>query len=192
MVRRGISQGTNPTPIWRRLRLISALKLAHNGKMHFYDLSKIRSLRSFFSKTMRWRVIYEDGQRRYSPGDESHANLEMFTTFLCAQNGSFLSSRFLHYTQNSVVAQFFLKNNAMEGDVKDWDWETWPMGRIPHYFWYVFSHIWLSNQPSRRKLVKYRDLGVAGVVFQFFLKRTTMKCEIFFSDEISTGGGTPN
>ena len=68
----------------------------------------------------------------------------------------------------------------MEGDVKDWDWETWPMGRIPHYFWYVFSHIWLSNQPSRRKLVKYRDLGVAGVVFQFFLKNTTMECENFF------------
>ena len=119
MVREDIAQGTNPTLIWRCLRPFFVLKMAHFYRVGFCIIRKIRSLRSFFSKTMRWRVIYEDGQRRYSPGDESHANLEMFTTFLCAQNGSFLSSRFLHYTQNSVVAQFFLKNNAMEGDVKD-------------------------------------------------------------------------
>ena len=87
MVRKGISQGTNPTPIWRRLRLISALKLAHNGKMHFYDLSKIRSLRSFFSKTMRWRVMLRIEIERHGPWEESHTIFDTcFLIFDCQIN----------------------------------------------------------------------------------------------------------
>ena len=87
MVREDIAQGTNPTLIWRCLRPFFVLKMAHFYRVGFCIIRKIRSLRSFFSKTMRWRVMLRIEIERHGPWEESHTIFDTcFLIFDCQIN----------------------------------------------------------------------------------------------------------
>ena len=60
----------------------------------FLNFTQNSVMAQFFLKKMRWRVICQDGQIRYTLGHESHAILETIKTFLCAQNGFFSKVHF--------------------------------------------------------------------------------------------------
>ena len=87
VVSEDIPLGTSPTLIWGRLRPFLLLKKAHFCRVPFCILRKIRSLRSFFSKTMRWRVMLRIEIERHSPWEESHTIFHTcFLIFDCQIN----------------------------------------------------------------------------------------------------------